>query len=135
MRNVVSIVDDDAAVRQALDTLLRSVGVLAVTFASAEEFLDSDCLATTGCLILDLWMPGMGGLMLQRRLARDGHRIPIIVLTAHGGAEVREQTLGAGAVAFLRKPCDADVLVATVTSILRTRTGTAGIGGGIPMDS
>jgi FixJ family two-component response regulator len=115
---VVSIVDDDEAVRQALEGLLRSVGVQVAAFASAEEFLGSGQLQSTGCLILDLWMPGMGGLELQQRLAGYGQQIPIIILTAHGDDEARTRALSAGAVAFLGKPFDVDALLSAVETAL-----------------
>jgi two-component system, LuxR family, response regulator FixJ len=115
---VVSIVDDDESVRQAIHGLLRSVALPVAAFASVEEFLRSDHLQRTGCLILDLRMPDMDGLELQRRLADDGHRIPIIVFTAHGDAEARARALEAGAAVFLRKPADPDALLAAVESCL-----------------
>jgi FixJ family two-component response regulator len=119
---VISIVDDDASIRQALDGLLRSAGLQAAAFGSVEEFLGSGHLATTGCLILDLQMPGIDGLELQEWLLAEGHRIPIIVLTAHdddGGA--RDRALAAGALAFLPKPFDADVLLGAVSAAVESR--------------
>lgn len=120
-RALVSIVDDDEFVRQALEGLLRSAGLQVGTFASAEDFLASRQLRTTGCVILDLQMPGMGGLELQQRLAGDGQRIPIVILTAHGDHEARARALGAGAAAFLPKPFDAETLLSTVEAALRRR--------------
>jgi FixJ family two-component response regulator len=119
--SVVGIVDDDEGIRQALDGLLRSAGFQVMTFASAEAFLSSTHLQLTACLILDLRMPGMDGLKLQRRLATSGHRIPIIVLTAHGDDEARARAMGAGAIAFLTKPFDGDALLVTVTQALTAR--------------
>jgi FixJ family two-component response regulator len=119
--SVVGIVDDDEGIRQALDGLLRSAGFQVMTFASAEAFLSSTHLQLTACLILDLRMPGMDGLKLQRRLATTGHRIPIIVLTAHGDDEARARAMGAGAIAFLTKPFDGDALLVTVTQALTAR--------------
>ena len=118
--SIVTIVDDDAAVRQAVEALLRSAGFQVATFASAEEFLASPYLGRTGCLILDLQMPGMRGLELQERLAREGRRIPVVVLTAHGDDEARSRALAAGAVAFMPKPFDGDALVAAVEATLST---------------
>lgn len=118
---VISIVDDDESVRQALEGLLRSVGLEVAAFASAGEFLRSHHLRTTGCLILDLRMPSMGGLELQQRLAGDGHRIPIIILTAHGDEEARVQASRTGAVAFLRKPFDPEALLSAVEAALENR--------------
>jgi FixJ family two-component response regulator len=111
---VVSVVDDDEPVRRAIDSLFRSVGFRVAAFASAEEFLGSEGLGRTECLILDLQMPGMDGLQLQRRLNLDGHRFPIVILTGHGDADMRARVMDAGAVAFLLKPFDGDMLVATV---------------------
>ena len=118
---VVSIVDDDESIRQALDGLLRSAGLAAAAFGSVEEFLRSEQLATTGCLILDLRMPGIDGLQLQQWLRAEGHRVPIIVLTAHGDDGARNRALAAGALAFLCKPFDADVLLGAVGAALGPR--------------
>jgi FixJ family two-component response regulator len=117
-RRVVSIVDDDESVRQAIDGLLRSAGLPAVAFASAEEFLRSGQLRSTACLIVDLQMLGMDGLQLQERLSRDGHRIPTVILTAQGDHESRGRLLGGGAAAFLQKPIKGDVLLSVVESLL-----------------
>jgi len=111
----VSIVDDDESIRQALDSLLRSVGIAVQTFASAEEFLDSPHLAVTACLILDLQMSGMDALELHQRLASDGRRIPVIILTADGD-DMRTRALAAGALVLLPKPFDGEELVAAVES-------------------
>src|SRR5438445_12210663 len=99
---VVSIVDDDISVRRSTRRLLRSSGFRAEAFASAEEFLDSKSRAETACLILDLRMPGMNGLELQRRLSQNGHRVPIIFLSAQASDEDERSALRAGAVHFLR---------------------------------
>ncbi|HEX7125212.1 MAG TPA: response regulator [Thermodesulfobacteriota bacterium] len=120
-QKVISVVDDDESVRQALEGLLRSAGYRAATFASAEAFRESRYLSTTRCLILDLRMPGMGGFALQERLAGTGHRIPIVILTAHGDDEARRRALGAGAVAFLHKPVDGEALLGAVEAALRAR--------------
>jgi FixJ family two-component response regulator len=118
---VISIVDDDASIRQALDGLLRSASLQAAAFGSVEEFLGSGHLATTGCLILDLRMPGIDDLELQEWLLAEGRRIPIIVLTANGDGGARDRALAAGALAFLPKPFDADVLLGAVSAALRSR--------------
>ena len=118
---VISIVDDDASIRQALDGLLRSAGLQAAAFGSVEEFLGSGHLATTGCLILDLRMPGIDDLELQEWLLAEGRRIPIIVLTANGDGGARDRALAAGALAFLPKPFDADVLLGAVSAALGSR--------------
>jgi len=115
----VSIVDDDEAIRDAIDSLFRSAGLPLTAFGSAEEFLRSPQVRTTRCLILDIRMAGMDGLELQQQLMADGHDMSIIFLTAHGDDEACAQALAAGARAFLPKPVDGDVLLATVESILR----------------
>jgi FixJ family two-component response regulator len=120
-RQLVSIIDDEESMRQAIDGLLRSAGFQVAAFTSAEEFLRSDHLRTTRCLILDWRMPGMDDLELQQRLASDGHRIPIVILTAHGDDEVRSRALGAGAAAFLAKPLNGEVLLAAGTAALGKR--------------
>jgi two-component system, LuxR family, response regulator FixJ len=115
---VVSIVDDDASLRRSLRNLLTSVGFRVETFDSAEAFLDSDQRQNTGCMVLDVRMPGMGGLELLRHLATTGARIPTIILTAHGDEEMRRRTLQAGAIAFLTKPFQSAALVDAVRSAL-----------------
>jgi len=115
---VVSIIDDDASMRRSLGNLLMSAGFRVETFESAEVFLDSGAPPNTGCLVLDVRMPGMGGLGLLRHLGAAGSRIPVIVLTAHGDEDTRERSLQAGAVAFLKKPVQANVLVDAVRSAL-----------------
>ena len=116
--SLISVVDDDESVRQALDGLLRAAGLRVAAFASAEAFLRSKELPSTDCLILDLRMPGMDGRELQQRLLDDGHRIPTIIVTAHGDDTSRAWALGAGAVAFMPKPFDGDALLATIKSAL-----------------
>jgi len=100
----ISIVDDDASIRQALQGLMRSVQLTADTFASAEEFLASDRLADTSCLILDVSLPGMSGFELQSRLNAEQHHIPVIFISAHADDVSRERALKGGAVEFLGKP-------------------------------
>jgi FixJ family two-component response regulator len=101
---LVSIVDDDESVRESLPDLLRELGFAAEAFSSAEEFLDSDPIARTQCLILDVSMPAMSGPELQRELSRRGSKIPIIFITAHADAAVRPSLLAQGAVECLFKP-------------------------------
>ena len=115
---VVSVVDDDASLRRSLRNLLSSAGLSVETFESAEIFLESSSLDKTGCLVLDLRMPGMGGLGLVRRLAASGSRIPVIILTAHGDEDMRQRTLQAGASAFLEKPVKGPALLDAVRSAL-----------------
>jgi FixJ family two-component response regulator len=100
----VAIVDDDASLRRSLSNLLGSVGFHVETFVSAEAFLESALRERAGCLVLDLRMPAMSGLDLLRHLAAAGSRVPVIVLTAHGNDDIRQQCLEAGAFAFLEKP-------------------------------
>ena len=116
---VVSIVDDDISVRRSTRRLLRSSGFRAEAFGSAEEFLDSKSAAKTACLILDLRMPGMSGLELQRRLAQNGgNGIPIIFLSAHASEEDERSALRAGAVRFLRKPISKEALLGAIRDAL-----------------
>jgi FixJ family two-component response regulator len=114
----VAIVDDDDSVRGALQGLLRSVGLTSRAFESAEEFLKSGHHRETACLIADIRMPGMSGLELQARLNAENCRIPTIFITAHGDEEMRLQALRAGAVEFLPKPFDDEVLVESVWAAL-----------------
>ena len=116
---VVSVVDDDASLRRSLRNLLSSVGLLVETFVSAEEFLSSAHRERTGCLVLDLRMAGMQGFDLLRHLATSATRVPVVILTAHGTEDARQQCLEAGAVAFLTKPFQANVLLDAVRMALR----------------
>jgi FixJ family two-component response regulator len=110
---VVAVVDDDFSVLRSLTNLFSSAGLRAETYESAEAFLASSRLANTGCLVLDLHMPGMSGLELFARLKQADSRIPVVVLTARHEESVRARLLSGGAVAFLVKPFRAgEVLVA-----------------------
>jgi FixJ family two-component response regulator len=102
--SLVSVVDDDESVRESLPDLLREFGFAAQAFASAEEFLASDCVSRTGCLILDVAMPSMSGPDLQRELTLRRKEIPIVFITAHGDETVRPRLLEQGAVECLFKP-------------------------------
>ncbi len=117
---LVAVVDDDESVRSAVHGALRSVGLSARSFGSAEEFLDSGIEAETGCLITDLQMPGMNGLELQAKLAQNERRIPIIFITAYGEQRMRAQAMAAGAIGFFDKPFDGDLLLETVRTALKT---------------
>jgi FixJ family two-component response regulator len=108
---VVSIVDDDESVREATRGLVRSAGFRAITFASAEEFLQSDRLNETSCLIADVQMPGLSGVELQARLIAQGHHARIIFVTALPDERIRAEVLKAGAVGFLSKPFEAECLI------------------------
>jgi FixJ family two-component response regulator len=101
---VISIIDDDPSVREATQSLVRSLGYSAKVFSSAEEYLESDAMQDSSCVITDLHMTGMSGADLQDRLLADGHRIPIIFVTAYFEEGVRARVLDAGAYGFLRKP-------------------------------
>jgi FixJ family two-component response regulator len=115
---VVSIVDDDVSVRRSTRRLLRSSGLRAEAFSSAEEFLDSEWAEQTACLILDLRMPGMNGLELQRRLVQTGNPVPVIFLSAHASEEDERSALQAGAVQFLRKPISKEALLSAIRAVL-----------------
>lgn len=115
---LVSIVDDDDSMRIALQDLLEAVGLSAQGFASAEEFLRSDKRHETACLITDIRMPGMSGLELQAKLNAERRRIPIIFITAHGDEQMRIQARREGAVEFLSKPIDSEVLLDSVQAAL-----------------
>jgi FixJ family two-component response regulator len=101
---LVSIVDDDEPVREATSNLLESYGYVTATFASADEFLQSDHVDKTACLVTDLRMPGTNGIELQQRLRETGRRIPTIVVTAHPEEHMRRAAMNIGALAFLAKP-------------------------------
>jgi FixJ family two-component response regulator len=101
---LISVIDDDDALRSSLENLIRSVGFRAQGFSSAEVFLRSNQVHETGCLILDVHMPGMSGLKLQRQMVLADSQLPIIFITAHENDDWRTQALEAGAVAFLYKP-------------------------------
>jgi FixJ family two-component response regulator len=115
---IVAIVDDDDLMRSALEGLLKEAGLPARAFASAEEFLSSGQHHHTACLIADIRMPGMSGLDLQAALNAERIGIPTIFITAHGDARMRMQALRAGAVEFLAKPFDDEVLLESVRAAL-----------------
>jgi FixJ family two-component response regulator len=115
---LVSIVDDDVSVRRSTRRLLLSAGLQAEAFASAEEFLQSARAAETGCLLLDVSMPGMDGLELQHRLAETGWLIPIVFLSARASEDQERRALGAGAVQFLRKPVGKEALLSAIRDAL-----------------
>ncbi|MCI0351911.1 MAG: response regulator [Acidobacteriales bacterium] len=119
---LVSIVDDDISVRRSTRRLLRSAGFRVEAFASAEEFLTSGRAEETACLILDLRMPGMNGLQLQRRLAEASNLVPIIFVTAHFSADEERQALQAGAVQFLQKPVNKEVLLLAIRNEIKDST-------------
>jgi FixJ family two-component response regulator len=100
----VSIVEDDEPVLSSIDRLLRSIGFKTSAFTSAEQLLESGQLSDTDCLVLDISLPGMSGLELQRRLANEAPSLPIIIATAHVDQRIRATAMAAGAIAFLTKP-------------------------------
>jgi len=115
---LISIVDDDQSVREATMSLLKSNGFRTEVFTSAEDFLGSSHLDETKCLILDVQMPGMSGLQLQRRLASENRPIPIIFISAHDHQEVRNQAMRSGAVDFLPKPFSEESLLRAIHAAL-----------------
>jgi FixJ family two-component response regulator len=118
----VFVVDDDAAVRRSLDNLIRSVGLRAETFASAQEFLSSKRPEVPGCVVLDVRLPGLSGLDLQKRMAEADMEIPIIFITGHGDIPMTVQAMKAGAVEFLTKPFrEQDLLDAIQQALERDR--------------
>jgi CheY-like chemotaxis protein len=117
--SMISIVDDDESVRTATRALLRSAGYQAETFASAELFLGSDASRESACVILDLRMPGMGGLELQGRLNAVESKVPIIFVSAHDSLASRRIAIKAGAVDFFSKPFDGKALVASIERAIR----------------
>jgi FixJ family two-component response regulator len=116
----IVIVDDDDSMRLAVQDLLEAVGLAAQGFASAEEFLRSGIQHGTACLIADIRMPGMSGLELQAHLKAERCRIPIIFITAHGDEKMRLQARREGAVEFLSKPFDNEVLLDNVRAALES---------------
>lgn len=114
----VSIVDDDESVRRALKRLIKVVGLKVKTFGSAREFLDSGHYQSTGVLVLDVRMPGMNGLELQKYLTDSGFNIPIIFITAHEDIQARQMALEAGALAFLKKPFEDHTLLDVIQRAL-----------------
>jgi FixJ family two-component response regulator len=119
---IVYIVDDDAGVRNAMDSLIRSVGLKARTFVSADEFLRAKLPSAPGCLILDVRMPGRSGLDLQNELLKVDNPIPIIFITGHGDVPMAVRVMKAGAVEFLIKPFrDQELLDAIQQAIARDR--------------
>jgi FixJ family two-component response regulator len=116
---LVAIVDDDRSVQSALKDLMESAGLSARCFGSAEEFLESEQRNQTACLVLDIRMPGMSGLELQANLKTGGSRIPVIFITAHSDAKIKMQAMSAGAIEFLSKPFDDEVLLEKVRLALK----------------
>ena len=124
---LIAIVDDDTSVCRAMRRLVRSLAMDAETFESGQQFLDLlDAMPSfqPDCLVLDVQMPGMNGLAVQHRLATIGNKIPVVFITAHDEVGVREKALATGAVAFLRKPFNDELLIKTLSeAIKRSRVG------------
>jgi FixJ family two-component response regulator len=118
---MISIVDDNDSVRESLQRLMRSVGFPVNVFASAEEFLNSDRLRHTDCLILDVRLPGMDGLELQCHLATSHSEIPIIFITSYEDDEVRARALNAGALDYFLKPFNDEDLLDAIDAALKSK--------------
>jgi FixJ family two-component response regulator len=118
----IAVIDDDASVRKALERLLRSAGFAVETFATAREFLDGGHWAHTACLVLDIHLPEMSGFELQKHLAVAGTPIPIVFITAHDDATTRERASRAGAVGYLRKPFDQNMLIEAIRRAIGQNT-------------
>ena len=119
--HIISIVDDDASVRESTKNLVRSLGHKAVTFDSAEAFLESGDASNTACLIADVQMPGMTGLQLQSHLIERGPRIPIVLITAYPEPKIRALALASGALGFLSKPFHDESLITCIDEALALR--------------
>ena len=118
---LISIVDDDESVREAMQALMKSLGFAAESFASAEEFLASDSRNHAACLITDMQMPGLTGLGLHDRLLASGRPVPTIMITAYPDERVRARALQAGVVCYLVKPFNESDLLACIQSVLDCR--------------
>jgi len=123
--SIVMIVDDDNSIRKSVRRLMKSYGIAVETFASAEEFLGSDRLDKTSCLILDVHMPGISGLELQKRLIASGNAIPVIFITAFADDGARAKAMKAGAVGYLAKPFDDEELLNCIRAALYHEGGDA----------
>jgi len=116
---LISIVDDDDSIRNSLDNLIRSVGFHAQGFSSAEAFLSSNQAHDTACLILDMRLPGMNGLELQRQIVAANWRIPIIFITSHADGDAEARALDAGAVDYLYKPFREEQLLNAIDAAMK----------------
>lgn len=117
---VIAIVDDDEPLREALGSVMKAAGFSSRTFASAEEFLACDDCDETACLILDVRLPGISGIELQKRLIKANSPLPIIFVTAHGDASLQDSLMRAGAAAFLYKPVRSEALLKEIRSALES---------------
>ena len=123
-RPVVFVVDDDESVCRALRRLLKSAGFKVRTFGSADDFLNQGCQNVPGCLILDVRMPGVGGLELQQQLLESGSSIPIIFISAHEDPQTYKQAMENGASAFLQKPFEDKTILDAIGSAFTKIAGT-----------
>ncbi len=121
----ISIIDDDEAVRAAIENLVRSLGLGVSTFASAEEFLRSPELRNTSCVITDVHMPGMTGVELQTHLLEQGCDLPMIFITAFPEDQTRERVFAVGAVGFLSKPFDGGAMIQCIDKALARSSSVA----------
>jgi FixJ family two-component response regulator len=122
---LISIIDDDALARDGIGALVESLGYNAITFTSAEHFLQSDVIAETTCLITDLQMPGLSGLELQETLRSQGYQTPVILITAYPNKQQRQRALDNGAIGFLSKPFDDRSLIEYLTVAIKLRSSQA----------
>jgi len=122
---LVAIIDDDESVRVTTDSLVRSLGYIVHTFASAEEFLRSNRVDDFSCVITDVQMPGMSGVQLQDQLRDQGYRVPFIFFTAFPDENIRTRALAAGAICYLTKPFDGDSLIQCLQAASNTYDGGA----------
>lgn len=122
--DIVHVIDDDADVRQSLAFLLSTVGLAVRVHDSATSFLESLPESQDGCIVTDVRMPGMDGIELQRRLRSDGNPMPVIVITGHGDIALAVDAMKAGAVDFIEKPFDDEVLIGAIKTALGRRAGT-----------
>jgi FixJ family two-component response regulator len=118
VRSLVAVVDDDPSVRESIPDLLREFGFAAQAFPSAEQFLESDCVGTTDCLVLDMAMPGMTGLELQQELSRRPRQVPIVFITAQWDETLRPRVLRLGASDCLFKPFRGAELIGAIRAAL-----------------
>jgi FixJ family two-component response regulator len=121
MSGMISIIDDDESVREATSGLVRSLGFTADAFASSEDFLQSDRINDTSCLITDVQMPGLSGVELQSLLVAQGRRTPIIFITAFPEERIRTRVLDAGAIGFLGKPFNEECLIDYLNRALKSQ--------------
>jgi FixJ family two-component response regulator len=120
---LIAVVDDEESVRRALSRLLRSAGFDSEAFPSGDEFIETVSAQQPDCIVLDLQMPNVDGFRVQSWMAGAGVRIPVIVITGHNSDDTRERAMKAGAVAYLRKPVDAEALLAAIASAMGNNKG------------